>query len=221
MALASDHDLGSLTNRVESFLEDSTNTKWSTAELEAAIRLAIYVYSDYFPRRAITTVDLTAAGREIDISGIDYRTIERVWWDYDSSDPDHPPHWRDFEVWPGDLLYVNDPEEPASGDTLRIWYTTNHTLDELDSATATTIPNRHAEIIAIGAAGFAAHTRVATLSEQANVNEWAPRNLGEWATAQLQTYYQRLQHLAAQQATQRAGLANLAALDRWDNANDW
>jgi hypothetical protein len=213
--------LASLTNRVEDLLEDSGNSKWSTTELEEAIRQALHAYADYLPNRAITTVTLSSAGREIDISSISYRTIERVWWDYDSSDPDHPPHWRDFEVWPGDILFINDPEEPASSDVVRIWYTTDHTLDDLDSAETTTFSDAHASVIAIGAAGFAAHARVVTLSEQANVNEWAPRNLREWATLQLDTYYKRLQQLSAQESAQHAGLADLAPLDRWDTHNDW
>jgi hypothetical protein len=213
--------LATLTNRVEDLLEDSSNTKWSTSELEEAIRQALHAYADYMPNRAITTVTLSSAGREIDISSITYRTIERVWWDYDASDPDHPPNWRDFEVWPGDILFVNDDDEPASADIVRIWYTTDHTLEDLDSETSTTFTDAHASVIALGAAGFAAHARVATLAEQANINDWAPRNLREWAITQLDIFYTRLRELAAREAAQHAGLADLAPLDRWDNSNDW
>jgi hypothetical protein len=214
-------DLASLRDRVEAILEDATNTKWSTTEVDEAIRQALHRYSLRLPRRVIASLTLSAAGREVDISSLTYRTIERVWWDYDSSDPAHPPEWRDFEVWPGDLLFINDDDEPAASDVVRVWYTTDHTLDDLDSATATTYPARHDTLIATGAAGFAAQSRALTLSESANLNAWAPRNLREWADRQIAIFERGLADAAAREAALDAGIAKTPALDRWDDDNDW
>jgi len=213
--------LTTLRDRVEQTLQDTGNAKWATADLDEAINQALAAYSEHIPHRAITTVTLTADGREIDISSITYRDIERVWWDYDATDPDHPPHWRTFELWPGDILFVNDPDEPVTGDKVRIWYTADHTLNLLDSATATTFPTRHDSIIVQGASGFAAAARRVTILEDVNLNEWAPRNLREWAELQLTTFYNALEEIAARQAALDSGTAAAAALDRWDSNNAW
>ncbi|MCJ7736046.1 MAG: hypothetical protein MUQ10_01855 [Anaerolineae bacterium] len=213
--------LTTLRDRLEHTLQDAGNAKWTTNQLDEAIRQALAAYSEHLPHRAVTSLLLVAAGRELDISTITYRTIERVWWDYDSAAPDHPPHWRDFETWPGDILYVNDPDQPASGDTVRIWYTADHTLTDLDAATATTLPTRHESILVQGASGFAAAARRITLLEQVNLNEWAPRNLREWAELQLTTFYNAIEEIAARNAALDSGTASAAALDRWDGDNVW
>ena len=213
--------LATLRDRVEILLDDASNTKWTTTEIDEGIEQALDAYSERLPQRAIRTVTLASAGREIDISAISYRTIERVWWDYDSSDPAHPPRWREFEVWPGDLLYIDDGGEPAASDVVRIWYTTDQTLEDLNSAAATTFPQRHAGMIAQGAAGFAATQRRVTLSENVNLNEWAPRNLREWGEAQLAGFYEQLETLVKARAALAAGIAEMPALDRWDGDNAW
>ena len=214
------NDLATLRDRVEQILDDAANAKWDTNALDEAIRQALHAYSEHLPRRAIAALTLTAAGREIDLSSLaPYRTIERVWWDYDEDSPDHPPRWRDFELWPGHVLYIDDAGEPAAGDVVRLWYTLDHTLEDLDTATATTFPDPHATLIAQGATGFAAVSRNVTVQEQVNVNAWAPRNLREWAETQLRRFYATLDALARRQAALSAGLAPLPPLDRWDNTS--
>jgi len=213
--------LTTLRDRLEQTLQDTGNTKWTTTNLDEAIRQALAVYSEYLPYRAVTTLTLTVAGRELDISTITYNTIERVWWDYDSTNPDHPPHWRTFETWPGDILFVNDPDEPAIGDKVRIWHTTDHTLTDLDAATATTLPTRHESLLVQGASGFAAAARRITILEQVNLNVWAPRNLREWAELHLTAFYDALQDIATREAALNSGTAPAAAIDRWDGDNLW
>ena len=205
-----------LRDRLEQTLQDTGNAKWTTNQLDEAIRQALAAYSEHLPHRAITTLDVSSAGREISISTITYRSIERVWWDYDATNPDHPPHWRDFETWPGDILYINDTDEPTSGDKVRIWYTADHTLTDLDTATATTLPTRHESLLVQGASGFAAAARRVTILEQVNLNEWAPRNLREWAELQLTSFYNALEEIATRQAALDSGTAPASALDRWD-----
>jgi hypothetical protein len=126
--------LATLRDRVELALQDASNAIWSTDDIDEAIRLALGAYTKVNPHRRIDTITLTADGREIDISGLTaLLRVERVWWDYDAADPRHPPRWRDFEVWPGDILYINDAGEPQSGDVVRVWHTTPQTLAGLDA----------------------------------------------------------------------------------------
>ena len=213
--------LTALRDRVEAILEDSTNTKWTTGDVDEAIRQAMHAYTLHLPHRGVTTVDLEEDGREIDISAIAYTNVERIWWDYDDSNPGHPPKWRDFELWPNDILFVNDPEEPQDGDTVRIWYTTDHTINGLDSATASTIPDRHASVIALGASGFAAASRRVTILEQAGANAWAPKNLGLWAEQQLARFYDQLDKLGRRRASLDSGTAPMPEIDRWDAGESW
>lgn len=182
-------------------------------DIDEAIRWALHRYSQIDPARAITTLTLTAAGREISTATItEAIQIERVWWDYDSSDPTHPPAYRDFEIWPGNLLYINDDEEPASGDVVRVWYTRLHTLNGLDSATTTTIPFDAETLIVVGASGFAAQERV-----QETEGNFVPVRLREWADARLREFDRGLKAVGRRVAARAAGIALAPALDRWDD----
>jgi len=213
--------LASLRDRVELQLNDASNIVWSTTELDEAITQALDAYSLHLPRKAIATITLAAAGREISLASLTFTSIEHVWWDYDSSDPDYPPKFRTFNVWPGPLLYITDVEEPAAGDVVRIWYTAPHTLNGLLSATATTVPPAHDTLIAQGAAAFAVLQHRVYIAQAVNDNEWAPRNLREWAETRLADFYRQLDVLARQAAAIAAGIASGPALDRWDGSNTW
>ncbi len=163
--------LATLTDRLETTLSDGSNERFPAADLEEAIEKAIDQYSLYSPHHLLDSVTLSSTGREVDISTLtDLVRVEKVWWDYDSTDPAFPPHWREFEVWPGAILYINDVSEPQSGDKVRIWYTGAHELNGLNSATATTIPAEDIAFIISGAAHFAIQARAAELSESLNVS---------------------------------------------------
>ena len=217
MPSASSATLATLRDRVEVMLQDATNTTYATDDIDEAIRQALHAYQQIAPLTTLYTLTLAAAGREIDISTLTgYLEILRVWWDYDSTDPEHPPNWRNFEVWPGDLIWINDEEEPASGDKVRIWYTTAHTLKDLDSAAATTFPIDHESTLTIGAAGYAAHFRSQEITETVSADGWAPRNLRTWADTMLERFATELDKIAARLAATASGIAPSPPLDRWD-----
>jgi hypothetical protein len=187
---------------------------YDQGDIDEAVRWALYRFTEVKPHRAVTTETLSAAGREIDISGIDTIDIERVWLDYDSSDPDYEPKWADFEVWPGDLLFINESEEPDSGDLLRIWYTTDHTINGLDSETTTTVIDRDVNILITGAVGYCAQQRI-----QEDEHWWGKRDLREWGAQRLREFEAALQRIAHKQAIKHSGIAPAGDLDRWDG--DW
>ena len=169
-------------DRVESRLQDSGNARWSTDDTDEAIRTALEYYTRQNPYRAIGTITLAAAGREISLATLTgLIRVEKVWWDYDVTTPGYPPNWRQFEVWPGSILYIDDREEPADEDVLRVWYTKQHTIKGLDSATATTIPAEDVDVIVTGAAHFAARARAVELAEQATVDDEVVARLIKWA----------------------------------------
>ena len=186
-------------------------------DVDEAIRWALHRYSQVRPDQTVTSVTLAAGGREVDISSItDYWNVARVWWPYTAASPEYPPKWRDFELWPGDVLYINDPDEPQSGDVVRVWYTRVHKLNGLDSATATTIPVSAETVIVVGASGFAAQERV-----QDESSRFVPRKLREWASARLREFEGALRAASRRQAAQHSGIAPMPLLDRWDDDQGW
>lgn len=182
-------------------------------DIDEAIRWALHRYSEIKPDRAITTLTLSATGREIDISSItDDITIERVWWDYDSSAPENPPRWRNFELWPDDILYIKDPAEPQSADVVRLWYTRLQTINGLDGASTTTLDLDAETLIVTGATGYVAQERV-----QEDPARSIPRKLREWASARIREFERALKLLARREAARHSGIATTPALDRWDS----
>jgi hypothetical protein len=183
-------------------------------DIDESVRWALHRISEKKPHRAITTLTLSADGREIDISSIDYLDIERVWLDYDATDPDWRPDWADFQVWPGDVLFIDEPVEPDSGDVLRIWHTTEQTIEDLDSATATTLSDRLVTTLIVGATGYCAQERI-----QEKETYWGNRDLRDWAAARLQEFEHALERLGQREGIRHSGIAPTGRLDRWDN--DW
>jgi hypothetical protein len=186
-------------------------------DIDEAVTWALHRYNEVNPDLTISSLTLSATGREVDISSItDYDRIVRVWWDYDSSDPAYPPDWRDFEQWPGDLLYIKDGNEPQSGDVVRIWYRRPHTINGLASASTTTLPADGENLIVTGASGFATQERV-----QEQPQRSVPRKLREWADARLREFERGLRKLASREGTRHSGIAQGPALDRWDREGEW
>jgi hypothetical protein len=187
---------------------------YDQGDIDEAVRWALHRISEVKPHRAITTETLSSPGREIAFSGTTFIDIERVWLEYDASDPDHPPRWADFEMWPGDIIFINEPEEPQANDVLRIWYTASHTINGLDSETTTTLIDREVNTLIVGATGYAAQERV-----QEEEQYWGKRDLRDWAEARLREFEDALERLARRQAIKHSGVAQVGDLDRWDG--DW
>lgn len=187
-------------------------------DLDEAVRWALGRYNEINPETVITTIDLSADSREVDISSItDYLDILQVWWDYDSADPEYPPKWRNFQLWPGDVLFIDAPSEPQSGDTVRLWYTRLRAINGLDGASTTTLPDEDETLILAGAAAMAAQERV-----QEQTQRWVPRKLREWADARMSEFNRGLRALGRRLAAKHSGPAPIAPLDRWDSGDaEW
>jgi len=185
-----------LRDRAEQRLLDNSNAIFTTGLLEECVRLALHEYSGVSPQRVIGTITLGADGREVALSSLTgLLTVDRVWYDYDAADPDEPPQWRRFEVWPGNILYLPGATEPASGEVLRVYYTRLHTLNGLDSASVTTIPADHYSLLVEGAAGYAATSREVDLTELVAMSEDAVGQLRAWGESRLGWFRGRLAEL--------------------------
>ena len=213
--------LSSLRDRVELIVADSANAIWSTSDLDEAIRQALDAYSLARPQTLDTSITLTAAGNEIDISSITTITdVVEVWREYDATDPDDPPQKARFRHWPDlQVVYILGLDEPAQGEVVRIFYTVPHTLSGLDSATATTIPPAHESIVAQGAAAIAALSRALDLNEQVTVDRQTVAQQHQWAEALLEDFKRSLARVAAGALDSAA--VPLSPLDRNDTNDGW
>ena len=208
--------LTTLRDRIEMLLADSTNLRFSTDMLNESIKLALAHYTKMLPHTALGEITLTSDGREIDVSSLTYINIVRAWWDFDNSDPTHPPNWRSFEEWPGDILYINDPEEPATGDIIRFWYTAPNTLNGLNSQSITTFPAYHDTYMVSGSAGYAALSRAINRTEKLNIDGWTHQRLRVWGNELIHQFELALQAVVSQHAARASGIVASPPLDRWD-----
>ena len=208
--------LATLRDRVELMLQDTGNATWATGDIDEGLTQALDRYSEAVPARTIFSLTLTAAGREVDISSLSAVDVERVWWTYTSSDPAYPPNWRDFEVWPGDILFIKDGSEPAVGDKVRVFYTVRQTLNGLRSAAASTFQVTAESVLVLGGAGYAAAQRAVETSETLTVDGGVGRRLREWAEARLAEFEAGLARAVRREAARYSGIAPSGKLDRWD-----
>ena len=98
---------------------------------------------------------------------------------------------------------------------MRIWYSRLRTINGLDSASTTTLPDQDEELIQAGAAGMAAEERV-----QEQPQRYVPRKLREWATSRLREFERGLKAMARREAAKHSGIAQSALIDRWDQRGE-
>jgi hypothetical protein len=182
-------------------LGDAGGDIWSADELARAIRRALRDYSAACPRRQETTLTLQAAGREVDLSGVaGLAGVERVWYPYDDAAPDWPARWPRFEVWPGPTLRLLVDEEPAAGAKLRLFYWTLHALDGLDGATVTSLPAADEDVVALGAAAYAALEKARAAVGAVNVAGRTPEQWASWGEGRLVEFEDRLVEIACRRS---------------------
>ena len=156
---------------VAALLMDPTNVTWDATALDAALRLALADVSRAHPRRLDKAVTLTADGREHDLTAAPFSItgllwVQEVYWPYHG--PDTVPYYSAPFEMRGSLLRILTTSQPQAGDDLRLFYTTSHTIEDLDLATVTTTPDSWSPVIATGAAGYAAVAHSAHLARTFN-----------------------------------------------------
>jgi len=190
--------LAQLEARIATALMDTTYATFSTATIDDAIRRAVLDYSAAVPRRNNTTLALTTAlstnGREIDVSTISGALdVTDIWCPYAAADD--TPTVRTFEYWKDvQTVYLLSGTAAQSTDTARIFYTAVHTLNGLDGATATTLPDVTEQHIQMGAMAYAILSRAVDLTEQVTVQPDTPRTLVQMAQEALTSFHNLLKH---------------------------
>ena len=128
--------------------EDPTNQRWTDDELDRHIERAVRELSLAIPLEAKASPATSEGSRDISLASLsDLVAVEAVEYPVDK----YPPSYVPFSLWADTLTLLVDATPPG-GQSVNIYYGKMHTLD----ATTSTIPPHLEELVATGAAAYAA-----------------------------------------------------------------
>ena len=164
--------------------EDATNQRWTDGELDRHIQRAVRDFSLSVSLEAKTTLSTTAGSRDLSIAGLaDLVAVEAV--EYPTGD--YPPTYVPYSVWLSTLTVLIDAA-PAGVESVNVYYTQLHILD----ATSSTLPSRFEDVVATGAAAYAALEWASFATNRVNVGgqdvwrdylTWGQERLAEFESA--------------------------------------
>ncbi len=164
--------------------EDPANQRWTDAELDRHIERAIREFGLSVPLEAKTTLSTTADSRDLSIAGLtDLVAIEAAEYPVGN----YPPTYVPFSVWLSTLTMLID-SSPGAVEDVDVYYTKLHTLD----ATTSTLPARFEDVVATGAAAYAALEWASFATNRVNVGgqdvwrdylTWGQERLAEFQRA--------------------------------------
>ena len=217
--------LAQLEARVSQALLDVANAIFTTGLIDEALRLALHQYSEVSPLGMETVRTLPGAGREIALSSVSgFVAATEVWWPYATTGSEvwPPNRVRGFRVWWDDgspvlFLDVVPGSQPQTSDSLRLWYTKRHTIQNLDSGDATTMLFEHESMLVLGAAGYACLARSVDLNETAANQAVSTPNYGAQASMYLNEFRAWLALVRANPQSRGGDIFGSGwRLDKWD-----
>ena len=140
--------------------EEAAAYRWSDEELDRHIDRAVRAYSNYAPLHQRTLLSTVAGSRWLDLTGL-VGLIRVVRVEYPIGL--YPPAYAPFSAWGTGLLLLID-EEPDGREAEIYWFKV-HTLDTSGS----TVPAHHEDLIATGAAAYAALAWASFATNRVNV----------------------------------------------------
>ena len=211
--------------RIRALLVDASSLVWASAQIDEAIRQALAEYQAVVPFTNETIITCPADGREIalnEVTGL--LTVSQVWWPYTltGSEVWPPNRVKGYSVWWDDgrpVLFIDsdDGDQPQLDDSVRLWYTKAHTIQNLDSASTTTPRADHESALVIGAAGYAAIMRFVDRTEGFQEGREQIQTLEQWGFNRLRDFRR---HLSIFRAASKAGRGDPFGsgwkVDKWD-----
>ena len=167
--------------------ENSTSYRWTNDEIDRHIGHAIKDFSEAVPYEQKETKATTSGSREINIATItDLIVVEAV--EYPAGK--FPKAYQRFSLW-GDVLTLLGDEVP-DGSNAYIYYGKLHTL----STSTSTIPAMHEDLVAAGAAGYAAVEWAIYAVNRVNISgQPTPEGFLNWGRERLSYFRQELRRL--------------------------
>jgi len=141
--------------------EDPAGYRWSDDELDRHIARAVRELSLAVPLEAKAVLTTTAASRDLSLASLaDRVSIEAVEYPVGS----YPPAYVSFSLWADTLtLLVDSP--PLAAQEVNVFCGRLHTLDD----TTSTVPAALEDVLATGAAAYAALEWASFASNRVNV----------------------------------------------------
>ncbi|MDD5127039.1 MAG: hypothetical protein PHR43_02915 [Dehalococcoidales bacterium] len=160
--------------------EDSGNYRWANDELDRHIARAVKELSEHFPDEHSATLATTAGSRELDIATIANRVMVAA-VEYPAGK--FPKKYQRFSLW-GDTLTLLGEAVP-DGSNACVYYGKLHTLD----AETSTLPAKVEDLVAAGAAGYAAVAWAVYAVNRVNVGgTMTPREFFDWGKEKLKYF---------------------------------
>jgi hypothetical protein len=166
---------------------DASNERWSDDQLDRHIVRALHDVDRHVPREASTTIATMPGSRDIDLSGLTgLIEVEAAEYPVD----EFPPSYVQFSSWEQTLTLLID--RTPTGDDVRLFYTAAHTLD----GSGSTVPEHLEELLALGAAGYAALELASFSTNAITVDGRAAEEYSRQGRAWLTAFQQLLRHHA-------------------------
>jgi hypothetical protein len=214
-----------LRTRVLQELLDTGSAIFTALLIDECLKQALDSYNQANPLGKETVITLPGDGREIALDALtDLNQVTEVWWPYDSaatSETWPPNRVTGYQVYWDDarpvlFVHILDGDQPQTDDEMRIWYTARHTIQDLDSASTTTVLAEHESMICTGAAGLAAMSRAMDLMETAGTDLYTIGLMATWGRAKQREYAAFLKGLKDAGARSGRSWGEGWALDKWD-----
>lgn len=189
--------------------EDAGSYRWTDATLNRHIDRAVKEYGQAWPLAANVSLAATSSQRYDLSARSGYLWCERVEYPID----DDPPAYLPFREESVGIVYLLSDEAPVVGENLKFWYAQVHTLDALGS----TIPRAHEELVALGAAGFAAVELANYTMGRLNPSADTPQWYRNWGETRLREFWTRLDGLRAARSLEVPRMVHWGSVPRtWE-----
>jgi hypothetical protein len=169
--------------------EDATAYRWADGVLDRHIKRAVREYSFYNPLEKKDNLVTAPGSRELGIAGLTplIRVVAVEW-----PTGEYPPAYVPFSTW-GDTLILDVDAAPAGTENVSVYWHKVHSING-----TVTFPPTDDDLIATGAAGFAALEWASFSTNRVNVGgEHVWGRYIDFAQQRLKDFYDQLRRLPA------------------------
>lgn len=176
--------------KILALLNDPSLERYTSAQVDAALTYAIEDYSRYKPLTRTYSIDSTGERRITLPADLSSFSIVQVEWVKDAFNTDMIPFYAYLqdEQWILETCNLTIP----LGEVLSLTYYCMHTIDGLNSAAGTTVPETDEDLLVMGAAGEAARSRAFSKVESNNLNPGEAEQLIAFALSMLTKFERTL-----------------------------
>jgi hypothetical protein len=163
---------------------DSSNYRWTDAQLDRHIARALSDVSLAIPRERTADIGTTSGDRDISVTSLaELLAIEAIEYPVD----EFPPAYIGFSQW--DETVTLHLDGAPDGSNARLYYTASHTLD----GTTSTVPAQYEDVLATGASAFAALEYSAYAADLLNTGgDEVGKDYGAWGRAWMTAFRELL-----------------------------